>query len=1030
MNQNVWFKKKLLASAVATCVLSGISGAAIAQDQERVVEEVLVTGIRQAMTQAMDLKRDATGVVDAISAEDMGKFPDTNLAESLQRVTGVSIDRQNGEGSEVTVRGFGGGDNLVTLNGRHMPSANVAVVGGDQDADFATGAGRSFDFSNLASEGVSALEVYKTGRASIPTGGIGATINIKTLRPFDKPGLQGSVGIKGVHDTTTYYGDKVTPEVSGLISWTDDEDRFGVSLFASYQDRQNGLASATSNAWNIRTYEQFLNPNSGFYTEDTVVSNPPIDRDTLVSIPNDSRWHYSEIERERLNGMLTLQFRPMENLTLTADALMARNTTSEERSDQTNWFNRPFGYVEFDENPVVATAVYLEEDIAGVKDTGFEQQYRATEDTMSSFAFNADWQASDELNVVFDFHSSETESTPNSPGGYSAVLTAIAAPVVTSHSLDWRRTGFPVQEITINDSLRDTFGTAGGTNANGMLDEGDLGSQIARTVASEQSTKIDQMQLFADYDLDFSVLEVGVDYRAVEMQQRRVQQQQTLGNWGIENPGDVPEDLVETFCLACMFDDFEPHATGASQVAFRGNAEDLLNALSPVYAAQDRTLDLNGFEDNVVEEDIFGAYIQMTFDGELADREWELLAGLRYEETEVTSTSFYSPDEAIVWVSDNDFTIRAGAPADGEYRTETGSYDNLLPSLDLSYSLTENLKARASWSKTIARPGYGDLFVADNADAPDRPIATGGQATGTSGNPNLGPLESTNIDLSLEWYYNDSSYVSFGYFDKQVKNFIGSGVEERGLFGLRDPSSGEPGTRSGRAAELLQDQGLNRSDVNLFTMTALLDNMTEAEALSTFQDNVENGALTQAFVDSTLAAYDIEANASDPLYEFAVQIPVNTRTGNIYGFEFAWQHFFGESGFGYQANYTVVNGDVGIDVGASPSENQFALLGLSDSANLSLIYEDHGLSARLAYNWRDTFLSATNRGGDRNPVFVRDYGQLDMNLSYELTDNLVLMAEGLNLSGSNTRTFGRDYSNVWMMAELGPRYMLGARYTF
>ena len=122
---------------------------------------------------------------DAISAEDIGKFPDANLAESVQRITGVSINRTNGEDSLVTVRGFGPSYKLVTLNGRTLATSNVALVGGDENADSAQGSSRSFDFSNLASEGVNTLEVYKTGRAAIPSGGIGATINVVTRRPLD-----------------------------------------------------------------------------------------------------------------------------------------------------------------------------------------------------------------------------------------------------------------------------------------------------------------------------------------------------------------------------------------------------------------------------------------------------------------------------------------------------------------------------------------------------------------------------------------------------------------------------------------------------------------------------------------------------------------------------------------------------------------------------------------------------------------------------------------------------------------------------
>src|SRR5690554_944339 len=168
------FKKKLIVTAVASYALMGMSSVALAQDK---IEEIVVTGIKGSLQRAMDIKRDAQGVVDAISAEDIGKFPDTNLAESLQRITGVSIDRVNGEGSTVTVRGFGGDNNLVTLNGRQMPASNATIVGADQSGDFAQPLSRSFDFGVLASEGVSRLEVYKTGRASNPSGGLGATVN-------------------------------------------------------------------------------------------------------------------------------------------------------------------------------------------------------------------------------------------------------------------------------------------------------------------------------------------------------------------------------------------------------------------------------------------------------------------------------------------------------------------------------------------------------------------------------------------------------------------------------------------------------------------------------------------------------------------------------------------------------------------------------------------------------------------------------------------------------------------------------------
>src|SRR5690554_644242 len=161
MNPHAKGKLDPVAAAVGAALLAGASAPALAQQEPVQIEEIVVTGIRGSLTTSMNVKRTSVGVVDAITAEDIGKFPDTNLAESLQRITGVSISRVNGEGSEVTVRGFGAGNNMVTLNGRTMPAAQTANGGG--------GGSRAFDFGNLASEGISGVEVYKTGKANITT---------------------------------------------------------------------------------------------------------------------------------------------------------------------------------------------------------------------------------------------------------------------------------------------------------------------------------------------------------------------------------------------------------------------------------------------------------------------------------------------------------------------------------------------------------------------------------------------------------------------------------------------------------------------------------------------------------------------------------------------------------------------------------------------------------------------------------------------------------------------------------------------
>ncbi len=374
-----------------------VSSAMAQQATDPTLEEVIVTGMRASMKASMDLKRDAIGVVDAVSAEDIGKFPDTNLAESLQRITGVSINRVNGEGSLVTVRGFGPGFNMVTLNGRTMPAADVSVVGSGDDGEYQTFTSRSFDFANLASEGVTRLEVHKTGFAAAPSGGIGATINVVTMRPLDT-GTKAEVGVKGMYDTSTVEQSKLTPEVSGLLSWADSDNTFGVSVFGSYQKRNSAIAGAANQDWNVENASSFLDPANGRVRADdpatpnvneaTVITNTPA-AGALVVFPNNSDYYYSEFSRERTNGELTLQFRPMQSLTLTADALVAENKESEQRSTQGNWFNRPFAQIIFDGNPSIASAVYLQENLNSPKDVAWGQQLRNVKNKLDSFGFNA-----------------------------------------------------------------------------------------------------------------------------------------------------------------------------------------------------------------------------------------------------------------------------------------------------------------------------------------------------------------------------------------------------------------------------------------------------------------------------------------------------------------------------------------------------------------------------------------------------------------------------------------------------------------
>lgn len=1011
----------LLCGVSAVSLLAAIPVAAHAQDadEELTQETVVVQGIRGSLERAMDMKRDANGVLDAISAEDIGKFPDTNLAESLQRITGVSIDRVNGEGSQITVRGFGPNFNMVTLNGRSMPTAEVNVVGAR--GNFNGGGDRAFDFSNLASEGVSALEVYKTGQAVLPSGGIGATVNIRTARPLDT-GTKATVGAKILNDTSVENGDDFTPEFSGLASWTDDSERFGVSLFGSYSKRDSGAPTQQINDWIVR--ESPDGTIDGSYTradDSTTIQNPPA-AGQLYAVAQDSRYDFSDLSRERLNGQLVVQFRPTDTLTLTGDYTYAQTEAEELRGEQTNWFATPMDQFIFDSDGPVATAVFMQENNNGAKDMGFEQTNRASKDELNSFGFNAEWEVTENGRLIFDAHSSKAETGGNNPLGHSATFVTFGAPVILQHSVDYR-SGYPIQSYTIDDSVRG--------NGNGVLDVGDLGTQVQRSYLAEVEHQIDEFDLRYIWEFDNSSLTVGGNYRDSEMTRFTRSTQQDLGSWGIGNPGDVEQfapGLVSTYCLSCTFDDVP---VGQADIAFWGDAAKLFPIFEAAYS--DNAVNIAESNDTVKEE-ITSIFAQFDMEGELLGMPAYLSAGVRYEETELTAVADQSLPVDILWQSDNDFQILRN---DSANLSGSSSYDHFLPNFDLKVDIRDDLVGRVSFSKTIGRAAFTQLFASTTVNAPNRPSALGGQVTADLQNPELVPLESDNFDISLEWYYGDASYVSVGYFDKKVKNFIGNSSYDGNLFGLRDPASDAAGSRSGNALDIINTLGVDQSEANLFTLVALIDqnNGDLAAAQAEFEANLGTdgapaGVLPQSYVDAILTAADVVTDANDPLMTFAINQPINNREGNIDGLEIAWQHFFGDTGFGVAANYTLVNGDIGLDPTATPGEQQFALVGLSDTANLTAIYENYGFSARLAYNWRDTFLQQTNQTGDRSGIYVEDFGQYDLNVSYDLTDNIALSFEAINITGEDQRTYHRVPEQVYYVYELSPRYMFGARYKF
>ncbi|WP_370165502.1 TonB-dependent receptor, partial [Marisediminitalea sp.] len=920
--------------------------------------------------------------------------------------------------NEITVRGFGGSNNMITLNGRMMPAAQTYGGGSGADGTTRGGSTRAFDFANLASEGIRGVEVYKTSKANIATGGIGATVNNNTARPLDTPGFRATTGVKAVHDTTNRAGNDVTPELSGLVSWTDDDAKFGVALTGSIQERHSGYVGATVNDWNIGVWGDPNDPDTLFNNSGDIYQNAP-DVGQLYARPNDLRYAFSDTERTRTNAQLTLQYAASDNLVATFDYLYAENEIQEHRGEITNWVQNGSNVtsVIFDDGPV-ATPIYIAESYPGTVDEGYEQQWREQTNTLNSAGINLEYFASDNLMFSLDAHHSKMESLPSGPSDNAAsgeIAVGIGSPTVTSREW-WYDTELPTYRNVYDDSARG--------NGNGIIDAGDVGSSILRFRHASQATEINQIKLDGKWMFDDGEIDFGIETRAMEMVARQTAgDNMTLGNWGIANPGEFSDGLLQPINVGAMFEDFN---TGQSQgMGFIADPVALAREGIALYPSDANFFGVSSvFSNNdVVQEDTTAAYFQVHMSGELGGMPANFLAGVRYEKTDVTSTSLVTPPSYLIWENNNDFSLYTDPSTDTIPLSVKADYDHLLPSLDFDIMLTDDVKARFSYSKTIARAGYGDLRVSPSGFGTSGSTLNGTRATASSSNPALLPLESDNFDVSAEWYFEENSYASVGFFEKRVANFIGTGQEDRTFFGILDQTNGP---RAIAAAEALRERGFAVDDTSLFAMMVLLE---QPEAFPNGADDY-TGSAEQLLQLGETPGWDIVPEAGDPEMVFRTSLPQNNKEAKLYGAELALQHFFGETGFGFQANYTLVRGDIGFDNTGSPDVSQFALAGLSDTANFVFIYDKDGLTARVAYNWRDEYLNRINYRGSNNPTYVESYAQIDANVSYAVNEQLTVFVEGINITGEDRREHGRTRNQLWYLEDLGARYQLGVRYNF
>ena len=970
---------------------------ATVDDEAKTLDAVVVTGIRGSLTGSMNLKRDAQGVVDGIVAEDIGKFPDTNLAESLQRISGVSIDRSLGEGSKVTVRGVGPDYNLVLLNGRQMPTSSNGSGAGVSNS-------RAFDFANLASESISAVEVFKTGRADTPPGGIGATINIRTARPLDSQPVV-NVGGKIVHDTSNsnlpknLQGDDFTGELSGIFSQTYADGKFGVALTGSYQERDFGFSQvAVPNGW--RPFHGDENnwgtiPQPGTPGSENIVNRP--DPTDIYSVPQNLNYSVNGVQRQRTNGQMTLQWAPLDNLTTTLDYTYSENKIQQQRNELSVWFNYGPSASSWTDGPVAAPIIYSEIINPATSDIAMGGMKLANVNKNESLGFNVDWQVSDRLDLQLDYHNSSAETKPDSPWGSAGVL-GVAAFVRGTTTANFGG-DFP----TVNIQLPP--GVSGVDPSQALV----TGSVFQNAYSKME---IEQTQLKGRFDFgEYSGLDFGASY--TDMDNRTALGTMQRDTWGgVGTPADYDDSIWFADNMGRYFDAFSGHNSSAFTDRFLLFDFDRLRDRAAAVTGRDDwyRAPSNFTRDLRTNEKSTGAYLQYT-----TRWDWQmplnLALGVRYEKTEVTSSALVPRATAINWQSANELNLVFDDPG---FATRRGEYDYFLPNLDLSLNITDEMILRGSYSQTIGRPGWADIQGGRTLDQIVR--VDGG--TGTQGDPTLKPLESKNFDLSFEWYYGESSYVSVGYFNKDIKNYIGTtqvidvgGSDGVTPFDLHTPVGGAYWNAA-------LANGCPSADVVCIRNYIFSNFNGQPGVTATGQDSTGNFTGT------------ITGQPGDPLASFRITTPANSDDSRLHGWEFNIQHMFGQSGFGVSANYTIVDSpDLTYDNYAIGG--QFALVGLSDSANLVLFYEKYDWAVRAAYNWRDQFLSAVFDGsGIPNPNYTEEYGQLDISIGYKINDQTTVTLEGINVTDETMRIFGRHENELLFATQNGPRYMLGFRYNF
>lgn len=697
--------------------------AAGVQEQDQGTDgAIVVTGFRQSLQKALNLKRESVSSVDAIVAEDIAKFPDQNLAESLQRIPGISIQRDAGEGRAITVRGLSAQFTRVRLNGLETVATSTDGASANRD--------RAFDFNVFASELFTSLVVHKTAEASLDEGSLGAVVDLNTGNP-----LAGKAGFTFVGSVQGSYNDLSKnwgPRAAGLLSWKSPDGTLGASVSAAYSKTDNVELGNNSVRWAQAAFDSvngtscFATPNSG----NGWLGNAACTKAALAFHPRIPRYGIVGHDRERLGVTGSVQWAPSDATKISIDGLYSRfKETREEK-----WLEvlarsneRAMDIVNpvYDANNNMISAT--------INDAWVRTEHYLRKSDTEFYQLGGTWDQ--DLGDSFRF---------TLLGGFSKSNADI--PVETTLILDDRDAQNYRYDYTDMKRPVLTFGTSVTDPANFQLAE-------IRDRPSNVTNKFRTAQLRTEWDVaEGFQIKSGAMYRRFDYEVKAFQRDTAVcGNGGL--------DLVLRTITCSPSSAFGPSAVygfqatpALTELVNLGNAGQPagtttswvvanIDAAAKYTGLYNRALALDVGNNRSVIEEVKGGYLQFDAKGELLGLRYALNAGIRYASTSQTATG-----------------INGTTPV-----TLKRTYGDWLPAANLALFPTEKLILRAAIADVMTRPTLGSLTPGGSADGFNYRV--------NFGNPNLDPYRATSYDLAAEWYFAPQSIFSVALFKKDVKSF-------------------------------------------------------------------------------------------------------------------------------------------------------------------------------------------------------------------------------------------------------------------